>query len=629
MSARRELLQQLQPWREAGVLDAAEVHIASSLASRVGESRPHVVLALALAVAAPRSGHVALDPEHARESAMREAERVDDDARATVAALAWPVETAAWLREVQDSPLTPDVLRVEHGLIYLRRFHDLEISVADRLIALASEPTSAPEAIDDLSERMHLDDGQRQAVRTCLASRLGVLVGGPGTGKTRTVATILAALLRDEGATPRIALAAPTGKAAARMGESIANAAALLEESDPDLADSMRQVRPSTVHRLLGVRRGSAAFRHNASDPLHHDVVIIDEASMMSLPLSASLLEALSASTRLILVGDPDQLASVEAGSVLADLVAARGPISSCVAELTANHRFGAGSAIGELAAAVRRGDVESVAHLLELQPPSEDRQPRWQWIAAFSLLAAVVGAVFAWELTAVSVVLLLMAILRMAQSRDLPPEPWSVRVVRGQEAARELVAPAARLMREAARSGDGDTAAEQLDSVRVLCAHRRGPAGVARWNSLVESWLGDVRPFSDYAGRPVMVTVNDAPRRLFNGDIGVVVEQPETGALEVVIPDGESIRHVPRVHLGRVETVHALTIHKSQGSEFDRVVVVLPSADSLLATRELLYTAITRARSSVTLIGSLDAVLAAVSRPTRRASGLRARLDA
>ena len=573
MSARRELLQQLQPWREAGVLDAAEVHIASSLASRVGESRPHVVLALALAVAAPRSGHVALDPEHARESAMREAERVDDDARATVAALAWPVETAAWLREVQDSPLTPDVLRVEHGLIYLRRFHDLEISVADRLIALASEPTSAPEAIDDLSERMHLDDGQRQAVRTCLASRLGVLVGGPGTGKTRTVATILAALLRDEGATPRIALAAPTGKAAARMGESIANAAALLEKSDPDLADSMRQIRPSTVHRLLGVRRGSAAFRHNASDPLHHDVVIIDEASMMSLPLSASLLEALSASTRLILVGDPDQLASVEAGSVLADLVAARGPISSCVAELTANHRFGAGSAIGELAAAVRRGDVEGTRRALDT------------------------GG---------------RASLHSSGST-----------------ARSIVEPVALAMRQAALAGDQTLAAEQLDSVRVLCAHRRGPAGVARWNSLVESWLGDVRPFSDYAGRPVMVTVNDAPRRLFNGDIGVVVEQPETGALEVVIPDGESIRHVPRVHLGRVETVHALTIHKSQGSEFDRVVVVLPSADSLLATRELLYTAITRARSSVTLIGSLDAVLAAVSRPTRRASGLRARLDA
>ncbi|MGA0922209.1 MAG: AAA family ATPase, partial [Ilumatobacteraceae bacterium] len=420
MSARRELLQQLQPWREAGVLDAAEVHIASSLASRVGESRPHVVLALALAVAAPRSGHVALDPEHARESAMREAERVDDDARATVAALAWPVETAAWLREVQDSPLTPDVLRVEHGLIYLRRFHDLEISVADRLIALASEPTSAPEAIDDLSERMHLDDGQRQAVRTCLASRLGVLVGGPGTGKTRTVATILAALLRDEGATPRIALAAPTGKAAARMGESIANAAALLEKSDPDLADSMRQIRPSTVHRLLGVRRGSAAFRHNASDPLHHDVVIIDEASMMSLPLSASLLEALSASTRLILVGDPDQLASVEAGSVLADLVAARGPISSCVAELTANHRFGAGSAIGELAAAVRRGDVEGTRRALDTGGGAS---------------------------------------LHSSGST-----------------ARSIVEPVALAMRQAALAGDQTLAAEQLDSVRVLCAHRRGP---------------------------------------------------------------------------------------------------------------------------------------------------------
>lgn len=568
MSTRRELLDGLRIWREAGVLDAAEVHIASSLAARAGESRPHVVLALALAVAAPRSGHVALDPAHVRESAMREAERVDDVSRDEVADLPWPVDTSAWLNDVGDSPLTPEILRVEHDLVYLRRFHDLERTVAERLVALASQPTAVPAPADDLSDEMHLDDGQREAVRVCLASRLGVLVGGPGTGKTRTVATILAALLRGDGATPRIALAAPTGKAAARMGESIAGAAALLDGADPELADSMRQIKPSTVHRLLGVRTGSAAFRHNASDPLHHDVVIIDEASMMSLPLTASLLDALGDSTRVILVGDPDQLASVEAGSVLADLVAAVGPTSTCVAELTANHRFGDGSAIAELASAVRAGDSEAARRALEGDE-------------AVSLSST---------------------------------------------SGRLIIEPVANAMRQAALTGDATAAAKHLDSVRVLCAHRRGPAGVARWNAMVESWLGDVRPFSDYAGRPVMVTENDASRRLFNGDIGVVVDRD--GALEVVLPDGDGVRAVPRVHLGRVETVHALTIHKSQGSEFDRVIVVLPSADSLLATRELLYTAITRARSSVTLIGSLDTVLAALARPTRRASGLRTRLS-
>lgn len=568
MSTRRELLDGLRIWREAGVLDAAEVHIASSLAARAGESRPHVVLALALAVAAPRSGHVALDPAHVRESAMREAERVDDVSRDEVAGLPWPVDTSAWLNDVGDSPLTPEILRVEHDLVYLRRFHDLERTVAERLVALASQPTAVPAPADDLSDEMHLDDGQREAVRVCLASRLGVLVGGPGTGKTRTVATILAALLRGDGATPRIALAAPTGKAAARMGESIAGAAALLDGADPELADSMRQIKPSTVHRLLGVRTGSAAFRHNASDPLHHDVVIIDEASMMSLPLTASLLDALGGSTRVILVGDPDQLASVEAGSVLADLVAAVGPTSTCVAELTANHRFGDGSAIAELASAVRAGDSEAARRALEGDE-------------AVSLSST---------------------------------------------SGRSIIEPVASAMRQAALTGDATAAAKHLDSVRVLCAHRRGPAGVARWNAMVESWLGDVRPFSDYAGRPVMVTENDASRRLFNGDIGVVVDRD--GALEVVLPDGDGVRAVPRVHLGRVETVHALTIHKSQGSEFDRVIVVLPSADSLLATRELLYTAITRARSSVTLIGSLDTVLAALARPTRRASGLRTRLS-
>ena len=568
MSTRRELLDGLRIWREAGVLDAAEVHIASSLAARAGESRPHVVLALALAVAAPRSGHVALDPAHVRESAMREAERVDDVSRDEVADLPWPVDTSAWLNDVGDSPLTPEILRVEHDLVYLRRFHDLECTVAEHLVALASQPTPVPAPADDLSDEMHLDDGQREAVRVCLASRLGVLVGGPGTGKTRTVATILAALLRGDGATPRIALAAPTGKAAARMGESIAGAAALLDGADPELADSMRRIKPSTVHRLLGVRTGSAAFRHNASDPLHHDVVIIDEASMMSLPLTASLLDALGDSTRVILVGDPDQLASVEAGSVLADLVAAVGPTSTCVAELTANHRFGDGSAIAELASAVRAGDSEAARRALEGDE-------------AVSLSST---------------------------------------------SGRSIIEPVASAMRQAALTGDATAAAKHLDSVRVLCAHRRGPAGVARWNAMVESWLGDVRPFSDYAGRPVMVTENDASRRLFNGDIGVVVDRD--GALEVVLPDGDGVRAVPRVHLGRVETVHALTIHKSQGSEFDRVIVVLPSADSLLATRELLYTAITRARSSVTLIGSLDTVLAALARPTRRASGLRTRLS-
>ncbi len=571
MSARREMLDGLRIWREAGVLDAAEVHIASNLAARAGEQRADVALGLALAVAAPRSGHVALDPDNVRESAMRDAERIDDEARNAVAELPWPVDTEAWLDEIANSPLAPEILRVENGLVYLRRFHDLECSVAERLISLASQSTTDAIAADPLSEAMGLDDGQRDAVRICLASRLGVLVGGPGTGKTRTVATILAALLSGDGPTPRVALAAPTGKAAARMGESIAAAAALLDSTDPELAESMRQLKPSTVHRLLGVRYGTAAFRRDASDPLHHDVVIIDEASMMSLPLTASLLDALGGTTRLILVGDPGQLASVEAGSVLADLVAADGPTSSCVAELTANHRFDAGSAIAELAAAVRAGDADAASRVLQ-------------------------------DGTGIAL-----------HSSSAP--------------ARSLIEPVAVAMRRAALDGDATAAAEHLDSVRVLCAHRRGPAGVARWNAMVESWLGDVRPFSDYAGRPVMVTQNDATRRLFNGDIGVVIDRG--GALEVVLPEGDGVRSVPRVHLGRVETVHALTIHKSQGSEFDRVVVVLPSADSLLATRELLYTAITRARSSVTLIGSIDAVRSAVSRPTWRASGLRARLSA
>lgn len=585
LDRRRPLAAMLQRWISAGVLTESDVMVAASCAELAVERNEHVLLAMALAVRAPRSGHVALDLAAVREQVLAEMEHLDLAAVSAAQSLDWPDDIDAWLASVMESPLVvaPGApLVVDLGLVYLRRFHRHEVSVAERIRALATTPASGAGRLNDVARVLELDDGQRDAVDRCVSGRLGVLTGGPGTGKTRTVAALLAALIAGADGDVRIALAAPTGKAAARMAESIDASVSLLTESGDDefvrIAAMIAELNPSTIHRLLGVRGGGVGFRHDAERPLPHDVVVIDEASMVSLPLMDAVLQALGPQARLFLVGDAGQLASVDAGSVLGDVAGAGGAVAQRVAELRESRRFPSESRIGRFAEAIRAGNGSQARRILD-EPVDGNSDG---------------------------------VVLR--------------RVDTASQVAGDIDAQVAVVV-QAAHAGDAEAAVSALDALRVLCAHRSGRAGVSFWNRAIESRIAALGRVTSgmYPGRPVMITRNDPARRLFNGDVGVVVRTDD--GPRVAFATESAPRLIAPSHLESTETVHAMTIHKSQGSEFDHVVVVLPSADSRLATRELLYTAVTRARRQVTLIGDGAVVEAAIARTSARTSGLRQRL--
>jgi exodeoxyribonuclease V alpha subunit len=424
-------------------------------------------------------------------------------------------------------------------------------------------------------------DEQRAAALAAARQWTTVLTGGPGTGKTTAVAGLLALLADQSDRRLRIALSAPTGKAAARLQEAVRTA--LGSAAFAGHAEAVGEPVARTLHRLLGWKRGSRnRFRHDRRNRLPHDVIVVDETSMVSLSMMARLVEAVRSDCRLVFVGDPDQLASVEAGAVLADLVDGLSLRAiSAVTTLATSHRFG--REINRLAEAVRDGDSERVLDLL----------------------------------------------LAGGDHVELldPGDPDVVSELRGR-----LVRHALRLREEAASGGAGEAIAI-LDQHRLLCAHRDGPWGVGHWNRLVERALAERTglPIGDgwgqewYAGRPFLVTSNDYGLDLFNGDTGVVIAGDDGVRAAIAVPRGH--RTLATSRLTDVETMHAMTVHKSQGSQAAEVTVLLPPDDSRLLTRELLYTAVTRAQRKVTVVATPDAVRRAVQRPARRASGLAARL--
>ncbi|HET8603748.1 MAG TPA: exodeoxyribonuclease V subunit alpha [Marmoricola sp.] len=559
----------------AGVLTAADVHVAERL-GRLGQERStDVLLAVALAVRAVRHGSVCLDL--ATTGALL-GQLLGEDASAVP-------EPEAWVDAVAASRLVGTALRLEGTLLYLDRYWQEEGEVVADLLARAVRPVPP---VDDQRLEAALDrlfpgsswDEQREAARASARRWTSVLTGGPGTGKTTTLARLLAALAHTSDAPPRIALAAPTGKAAARMTQALVEAvhAETFPAADRGVVEGLTA---STLHRLLGVRPDNGTrFRHHRGNRLPHDVVVVDETSMVSLTLMARLLEAVRPEARLLLVGDADQLASVEAGAVLQDIVRGfDGRSPSPVSELVTSHRFG--DEIGALAAAVRAGDAGR----------------------AWDLLAGASGGSGAVEL--------------------VDPDD--------EDRIRSLVEPPAAALRDRARAGDAVGALAALRAHRLLCAHREGPWGVAGWNALVERWLQqregrDWLP-EHYAGRPLIVNANDYGLRLWNGDTGVVLgdDEAERAAL---FDDGSTGRRLSLARLSDVTTAHAMTVHRSQGSQFDAVTVLLPEEESPLLTRELFYTALTRAREQVRVVGSEQSVRAAVRRRALRATGLAARLQ-
>jgi exodeoxyribonuclease V alpha subunit len=578
----------LRSFNDIGVLSAADVHVALALCDLAGVVDGDVRLAVALAVRAPRLGHVFVDLETVRDTAAVESDEVVD-----LSALPWP-SAAGWVSAVggcdalvavgEDEGRRP--LRLLGPRLYLDRYWREERQVASDLLSDAQPPIVDEAVLRAGIERLFAgrdDAGQRLAAEAAIRQRLSVIAGGPGTGKTTTVARIVA-LLHEQAAAagrpaPLIALTAPTGKAAARMQELVHEEAAQLPV-DATLRSAMLDLRASTIHRLLGTRPGShTKFRHDRLNALPHDVVIVDETSMVSLWLMARLLEAARPDARVMLVGDPGQLTAIEAGAVLRDIV---GPASGTgfgagIVVLERVHRFG--ESIASVADAIRRGDGDGSVSALRAGAGDEV-----QWIEA-----------------------------------DAAEGPLDT-VRTGAIAAGDAVV-------RAALAGDAAGALSALGSFRVLCAHRRGPHGVATWTGEVERWLsGTLDGFDvaerDYVGRPLLITENDHELRLYNGDTGVIV----LGADGRMVAAFENGAFAP-TRLAAVETVYAMTIHKSQGSQFDTAAVLLPDSNSRILTRELLYTAVTRARERLLVVGTEEMVRAAVARPVARATGLRERL--
>lgn len=579
----------LRAFNEAGVLSSADVQVARRLAALGDVDDPAVLLALALAVRAPRLGHVLVDL-----ATIRGTVAVDTEELIDLATLGWP-DAADWVGRVAACTLvtdTPYPVRLDGSRLYLDRYWREERQVARRLRALArAAPAGVHEAkLAAGAQRLYPDASDaraREAVQAAVRRRLTVIAGGPGTGKTTAVAHIVALLAEQARAQgigvppPLIALAAPTGKAAARLGEAVHNQATRLDV-DPETRAALMATSPRTLHRLLGSRPGSRGrFHYNHLNRLPHDVVVVDETSMVSLTLMARLLEALGDDVRLILIGDPDQLSSIEAGAVLGDIAVA---VADSVVVLDRLHRFGGG--IAAVADAVRRGDADG----------------------AVSALRASAGDV-TW----------------IAQNGD------AIRAAPALAPVRDAATAAGRALIAAARGGNASVALAALGEFRLLCAHRRGPHGVSTWMPTVERWLaaeidaagGRVR---DYPGRPLLITANDYDLDLFNGDTGVVVAAGD-GRMVAAFEQRGDVTCVRSNQLGAVETVYAMTVHKSQGSQFATAAVMLPPPSSRILTRELLYTAVTRASQHLIVVGTEEAVRAAVARPAARASGLRERL--
>jgi len=609
---------------EQGVLSALDVHLARTL-SRLGqESREQVILAVGLLSRHVAAGNVCIDLDDPRSV----------DGAGTPIDPEWPALLASSPLVDDGHGEAPTPLVLNGSRLYLRRHWEDECALAadlrtragapvpldtarfrttlDQLLASAASDDAAGDAAGDAT------DWQRVAAFLALRRRLCIITGGPGTGKTTTVVTI-AALAIDQAQAqqarpPRIALCAPTGKAAGRLTEAVRAATQRLT-----CAAHIREALPEealTIHRLLGASSTRPGrFRYDARTPLTTDLLIVDEASMVDLALMTRLVAALPPTAGLILLGDRHQLASVESGAVLGDLCpsdqratyshacaadvhAATGidipqeptltspAIRDCVVTLTRSHRFDTRSDIGLLASAIRDGDADAVVAILEAST-----HPSVTWIEPPAGARAPAPA----------------AALRETLVAGFSP------YVRA-------ATPMARLA--------------ALADFRILCAHQHGPDGVVTMNQAAEHALVDANLLradsTFYDARPLLVTRNDYRLALFNGDIGTIVhgddDNPERRAL-FLSPDGTE-RWLSPGRLPPCDTAFAVSIHKSQGSELDQVLIMLPTRTSPVLSRELLYTAVSRARQRVTICATLEIIREAVDTPVRRASGLADRMQ-
>jgi len=668
----------LQAFREQGVLGSLEVHVVDHLGALIGENDPEVLLALALAVRAPTHGHICVDLADVDALPVR----AEDDARPRVGPLPWPEDVSDWIARVAHSPLvrSPDAsdctppFVLDGCLLYTDRYFTYQEQLACVLRERVEsqlrprDPELLERGLTAVFDPVGAEDGTRTLDRQKLAAAMAmlrgltVISGGPGTGKTYTIRTLLTLLWaqwavdHDPGAEvlgPRVALAAPTGKAAARMEESLGiglddflarvDAALPAGRTSEQLRAFLTGLEPSTIHRLLGWRAANPSrFWHDAASPVPHEAVIVDEASMIDFALMAKLALAVAPGARLILLGDQHQLASVEAGTVLADLC---GPTRmsrlTVSAQLADELRAQAGIDIAGQAGvqpAKMPGPHDAIVQL--------DRSRRFSPCSGIGRFAQ---ACLADDFDPEEAVSILEG--ELEDVRLLPHEPHGGLHHEVETAIVSGYCPV--LERLLAGPRDLETSAEHhaavleaLDGFRVLCAHRRGREGVAGMNASVVALLererdrldrdpgtpgpnplAGFRPRGDFwIGRPILVVENDPVVGRFNGDVGIVVPGPD-GRPTVAFAEAGNVSYLAPSRLPAHETVFAMTIHKSQGSEFRHALVMLPRIESPILTRELVYTAVTRAQQRMLLVGDRALLARALGRSVRRASGLEAAL--
>jgi len=560
----------LNPYLKANVVESADIAAAQALIAMVvrqGGTEPNLLgtLLLCLALRTPRDRHTCVDLEHISDWLTIEGAKVQ---------LEWPTDSATWLAATKSCPLlfgapgelTP--LIIDNSRVYLSRSYGEEGAIA-------------------------------AALTRNNAQHLHIILGGPGTGKTREVAMKFIDRFKKGERDIRVALAAPTGKAAARMREVLLRECDALknlpEGKDVDwdaVTAAISAAFSGTVHSLLGFGPSrETRYKFNSQNYLPFDWVVIDEASMLPSSMMYRLVDALDPSTALLLVGDPDQLASVDAGSVLGD-----------IAKIATQKDSVLFSQTNVMRKQFRLPpEIDGLARLLRLETPLD-------------------GQALGDSKHVDSVIEFLQSNKTLISWINPDTDKDELRSVR------KKVVDHARQLHEAAMSPDPQSALKKRQELQLLCAHREGKTGVSYWNGFIEHELGAYTEARWYFGRPVMVTRNNRSVDLYNGDVGIIV--PDSGGQPVgVFSDGGTFRLVPTMRLEDVESVHALTIHKSQGSEYDEVIVVLPNESSRILTRELFYTGITRTKNRLTIIGSEAVLRSAVSQAIRRTSGLAARL--
>lgn len=597
-----------------GVVSRLDLHFANFVAGLAEGPSLELSLSAALVSSATRQGHICLDLGTLAEKALVKKE---DGQKPLIGP-----KLRDWCKGLISSrivgvPGDYKPLILDGGSrLYLFRYWDYQESLAalirsrvydvDKTIDLQSLGDGLARLFPGAQkERI---DWQQVAAFTSIMKKFCVISGGPGTGKTTTVAKILALLLEQSGGEkPRIALCSPTGKGAARLQEAIQAAKLTLECSD--LVKEAIPTEASTIHRLLGSISHSPYFRHNAQNRLPLDVVVVDEASMVDLALMSKLFQALRPEARLILLGDKDQLASVEAGAVLGDICDTghdhgfsvpfskdlkkvirhelplkpdeknEPGIGDCIVTLRKSYRFPRESGIATLSRAVNEGAGDRARELIK---GGEYDDIQWRGLPPFRDLARAIRN----------------------------------RVIQG--------------FGDYLKAGEPQEIFQFFDQFRILCALREGPYGVLAINGMVEQILRENGLITVgerwYRGRPILINRNDYDLQLFNGDVGILLQDADAdNALRAFFktPDG-NMRKIHPLRLPEHETVFAMTVHKSQGTEFDRVVLILPDRDSPVLARELVYTGITRAREKVEIWGEEAVFQLAVARRTERMSGLK-----